>query len=116
MNTMFAAVSQRIKDIGVLRIVGYKRWQILGSFLIESMLLAIFGGGLGMLIGYLCNGMEQVGFMSAGQGGGKTIVFTMKVNWDVLKMGIGFTLVMGVLGGFLPSLAAMRQRPLEALR
>jgi putative ABC transport system permease protein len=116
MNTMFAAVSQRIKDIGVLRIVGYRRWQVLGSFLIESMLLAILGGGLGMLVGYLFDGFEQVGFMSAGQGGGKTIVFTMKVNWDVLKMGIGFTLVMGLLGGFLPSLAAMRQRPLEALR
>jgi putative ABC transport system permease protein len=116
MNTMFAAVSQRIKDIGVLRIVGYKRWQVLGSFLIESMLSAILGGGLGMLVGYLFNGVEQVGFMSAGQGGGKTIVFTMLVNWDVFKMAIGFTLVMGLLGGFLPSLAAMRQRPLEALR
>jgi ABC-type lipoprotein release transport system permease subunit len=116
MNTMFAAVSQRIKDIGVLRIVGYKRWQILGSFLIESMLLAVLGGGIGILVGLCFNDIEQVGFMSAGQGGGKTIVFTMKVSWDVLKMGIGFTVVMGLLGGFLPSLAAMRQRPLEALR
>jgi len=116
MNTMFAAVSQRIKDIGVLRIVGFRRWQILASFMLESLLLAIIGGGLGIAIGYLVNGIEQVGFMSAGQGGGKTVVFNMLVNKQVIITAAVFTLVMGLFGGFLPAFAAMRQRPLEALR
>src|SRR5437764_9280916 len=40
MNTMFAAISQRTKDIGVLRILGYSRWQVLVSFFMESLLLA----------------------------------------------------------------------------
>ena len=44
MNTMFAAISQRTKDIGVLRILGYSRWQVLMSFFLESLLL---GGGRG---------------------------------------------------------------------
>src|SRR5205823_4203540 len=56
MNTMFAAVSQRIKDIGVLRILGYKRWEILLCFLIESLLLAGVGGGLGFLVAFYVHG------------------------------------------------------------
>ncbi len=47
MNTMFAAVSQRIGDIGVLRILGYARWQVLVSFLLESLAIALVGGLLG---------------------------------------------------------------------
>src|SRR5262249_48906450 len=116
MNSMFAAVSQRIKDIGVLRVLGYNPWQILLSFLIESLLLAAVGGLVGMLIGYGFNGIEQTGVMSSGQGGGKTVVFTMVVNQSVLLWGLSFTLLMGALGGILPSLAAMRLKPLDALR
>jgi ABC-type lipoprotein release transport system permease subunit len=116
MNTMFAAVSQRIKDIGVLRILGYERQQILLSFLLESLLLALVGGALGVLIGLLVNGIEQTGFMSTGQGGGKTVVFKMIVNQFVLLMAAAFTVGMGILGGILPALSAMRLRPLESLR
>jgi ABC-type antimicrobial peptide transport system permease subunit len=113
---MFAAVSQRIKDIGVLRVLGYNRWQILVSFLLESLLLALVGGIAGLAIGYLVNGIEQTGVISSGQGGGKTVVFKMVVSQAVLLAGVSFTLIMGVLGGILPALAAMRLRPLESLR
>jgi ABC-type antimicrobial peptide transport system permease subunit len=116
MNTMFAAVSQRIKDIGVLRILGYSRWQILVSFLLESLLLALVGGALGVLLGYVFNGAQQTGFMSTGAGGGKTVVFSMLVNRLVLLYALGFTVGMGILGGILPALSAMRLRPLESLR
>jgi ABC-type antimicrobial peptide transport system permease subunit len=116
MNTMFAAVSQRIKDIGVLRILGYKRWQILASFLLESLLLAALGGALGLLLGYAVNGVEQTSYVSGGQGGGKTVVFSMLVNSTVLIYAVAFTLIMGFLGGLVPAWTAMRQRPLEALR
>src|SRR5206468_7175138 len=44
MNTMFAAVAQRIKDIGVMRILGSKRWQLLVSFMLESLVIAMAGG------------------------------------------------------------------------
>lgn len=116
MTTMFAAVSQRIKDIGVLRVLGYRRRHILLSFLLESLLLAVVGGGLGLLIGCAVNGVEQTGVMSSGQGGTKTVVFTMVVNRAVVLTAVGFTLAMGLLGGLLPALSAMRLKLLESLR
>jgi ABC-type lipoprotein release transport system permease subunit len=116
MNTMFAAVSQRINDIGVLRVMGYTRGQILLSFLLESLLLALVGGGIGLALGYLVNGMEQKGMISSGAGGGKFVVFKMTVDAWVLKLCIGFTLAMGLLGGLLPALSAMRLKLLDTLR
>ena len=113
---MFAAVSQRIKDIGVLRVLGYKRWQILISFLFESLLIAILGGGAGFALGSLVHGLEQTGFMSAGAGGGKTVVFKMLIDGTVIAYAVGFTLIMGILGGLLPAWTAMRQKPLDAMR
>src|SRR5207237_2339865 len=56
MNTMFAAVAQRIKDIGVLRILGFKRWQVLVSFLFESLLIAVIGGFVVLAIVSLSDG------------------------------------------------------------
>jgi len=117
MNTMFAAVSQRIKDIGVLRVLGFTKGQILLSFLLESMLLAILGGALGLGLGFLANGLEQTGVMnSGGGGGGKTIVFQISINAWVVSIAVGFTLLMGLLGGLLPSFTAMRMKVLDTLR
>jgi ABC-type lipoprotein release transport system permease subunit len=116
MNTMFAAVSQRIKDIGVLRIIGYSRWQILVSFLLESLLLALVGGLLGLAIGFSVNGIEQTGQLSSGQGSNKTVVFKMSVNAEVVTRALQFTLAMGLLGGLLPAFTAMRSKPLDAVR
>ena len=59
MNTMFAAISQRTKDIGVLRIIGFARWQILMSFFLESLVLALIGGLLGCALGSLANGCRR---------------------------------------------------------
>src|SRR5260370_30954309 len=47
MNTMYAAISQRTKDIGVMRLLGFSRWQILMSFLLESLVIAFIGGVVG---------------------------------------------------------------------
>jgi ABC-type lipoprotein release transport system permease subunit len=117
MNTMFAAVSQRIKDIGVLRIIGYSKLQILLSFLLESLLIAVLGGALGILAGMSFNGIEQQGQLSAGQGGpGKTVVFKMVVDSQVIRTAFVFTFAMGLLGGVVPALTAMRLKPLDAVR
>ena len=58
MNTMFAAVTQRRKDIAMLRILGFARWQVLFSFLVEALLLSLIGGSLGCALGTLANGCE----------------------------------------------------------
>src|SRR5262249_46197041 len=48
MNTMYAAIAQRTKDIGILRLLGFKRWQVLVAFLLESMTIAVIGGAIGV--------------------------------------------------------------------
>ncbi len=116
MNTMFAAVAQRIKDIGVMRILGFKRWQILVSFLLESLVIAIAGGLLGLLFGSLWNGVTATSVISSGQGGGKTVILRLIVDAQVLMAGAIFTLVMGRLGGLIPALSATRLKILETLR
>jgi ABC-type lipoprotein release transport system permease subunit len=116
MNTMFAAISQRIKDIGVLRIIGFTGWQVLLSFFLESLLLALAGGLLGCALGCLAHGWSATSIAGSGQGGGKTVVLKITVDATILAAGLAFTLIMGTVGGIIPALFAMRVRPLESLR
>ena len=116
MNAMFAAISQRTNDVGVLRILGYKRVHILISFFLESLLLALIGGLIGCALGSLCHGRTMHSIVSSGAGGGKSVVFQMVVNPLILAAGLGFSLLMGAVGGLLPALSAMRLKPLESLR
>lgn len=116
MNTMYAAVSQRIKDIGVLQLMGFKRRHILVSFVLESLLLAIFGGLLGCAIGLFADGWTANSVVSSGQGGGKSVVLELSVTGATLLSGLMLAMVMGLIGGFLPSISALRLRALEALR
>ena len=117
MNTMFAAISQRVKDIGVLRILGYARWQILASFLLESLGIALVGGLIGCALGMLSHGLSATSIVGSGQGGfGKTVIFRLVVDVNTLGIGILLTLFMGLFGGLLPALNAMRLKPLESLR
>lgn len=115
MNTMFAAVSQRIGDIGVLRLLGYARWHIVVSFLLESLAIALIGGLLGCALSTFTNGWS-VSSVIGGHAGGKFIVLKLAINADIIAIGILLTLLMGLLGGLLPALSAMRLKPLDALR
>jgi ABC-type lipoprotein release transport system permease subunit len=116
MNTMFAAISQRIKDIGVLRLLGYARWQILFSFLLESLLIALVGGVAGCLLGMVADGWTATSIITGQSGGGKFVVLKLVVDPSTLATGTLIALVMGLIGGLLPALAAMRLKPLDALR
>lgn len=116
MNTMFAAISQRTKDIGVMRILGFSRWQILASFFLEALLLAVLGGLIGCALGSLANGWTASSIISSGQGGGKSVVLKLVVDGAILAAGMVFSLVMGCIGGLLPALSAMRLKPLESVR
>lgn len=116
MNTMFAAVSGRTRDIGVLRILGFARWQVLLSFLIESMFLAFAGGILGCALGSLVHGQTMTSVISSGQGGFKTVVIVLTVDSAIIARGLLLTVTMGILGGLVPAINAMRVRPLESLR
>jgi putative ABC transport system permease protein len=111
MNTMFAAIGQRTKDIAVLRIMGFEAVHILLSFLLEATLIAGLGGILGLALGYATNGFTQSAAIGARQ-----IDFTFRIDGSIVSFAGVFTVVMGVLGGGLPALSAMRVKPLEALR
>jgi hypothetical protein len=117
MNTMFAAISARTRDIGVLRIIGYSPGQVLMSFYIESLVIAVIGGAMGCALAYLvANGYTASSIVSGGQGGGKSIVFKLVVDGSIVAVGMLFTLFMGSKGGLLPALSAMRLKPLDAIR
>ena len=111
MNTMFAAVAQRTREIGMLRILGFARWQVLVSFFFEGLLLALCGGLIGCAVGALCNGLAASSNMS-----GKSVMLKMVVDWRILSAGLGLSLLMGCLGGLLPALSAIRLKVLDSLR
>ena len=124
MLVMFAAIAQRVKDVGVMRVVGYKRWQVLVSFMLESLAIALLGGLIGValvlaldaLASAAWGGLTVTSTVTAGQGGGKSVVTKLVFGYDVVASGILFTIVMGRLGGLLPSVGAMRLGILESLR
>jgi ABC-type lipoprotein release transport system permease subunit len=116
MNTMFATISQRIKDIGVLRLLGFRRRHVLATFLLESVAIALVGGAIGCALGSLSDGYSANSIVSGGPGGGKFVVLKLTVDAQILVVGMLLAIVMGFLGGLLPSLRAMRWTALETLR
>jgi ABC-type lipoprotein release transport system permease subunit len=116
MNTMFAAISQRIKDIGMLRILGFARWQVLLSFFLETLLIAAVGGLIGVALGSLANGWNMTSIAGSANGGGKSVMFKLTVDLNIWLGVLTFSLAMGIFGGLLPALTAMRSRALESLR
>uniref|UniRef100_A0A7C4QXX3 ABC transporter permease n=1 Tax=Schlesneria paludicola TaxID=360056 RepID=A0A7C4QXX3_9PLAN len=111
MNTMFAAISQRRKDIAVLRIIGFQPHEILISFLLEAILISVVGGVLGISLGMFANGFSASAAMGA-----REVEFAFRVTNGTILYASLFALTMGILGGVLPALSVVRIQPLEALR
>ena len=99
-----------------MRILGFKRWQILVSFMLESLGIAIIGGIVGIALGSLFDGIQMTSNVSSGQGGGKTVIMKLAVDADIMICGLLFTIVMGRIGGLVPALSAMRKGILESLK
>ena len=99
-----------------MRIIGFKRWQMLVSFLLESLGIALLGGIAGLLLGSLTHGWSATSSISSGQGGGKTVILKLVVDGQVIMAGLVFIFVMGRLGGLIPAVNAMRLKLLESLR
>jgi putative ABC transport system permease protein len=113
MNTMYAAVARRSKEIGTLRVLGYSRTSILSSFFMESVLLASLGGLLGILLVLPLNGL------TTGLGSNTTfseVAFQLRVTPAIMLNGFGFALILGAAGGLLPAFGAARKQILNALR
>ena len=112
MNTMYAIVSQRTREIGTLRALGFSRFSILFSFVMESVLLAIIGGVLGCLVALPMNGFTA----GTGTTAFSELAFAFKVTPPLLLFGMGFAVLMGLVGGLLPALRASRMPITRALR
>jgi putative ABC transport system permease protein len=113
MNTMYATVGARTREIGTLRVLGFRRSQIYASFLLESVVLALLGGVLGCVISLPINLLSSGTFS---QTTFAEVAFQFRVTPSMMFKGIAFALVTGVLGGLLPARLAARKPVLDALR
>jgi len=113
MNTMYAAVARRAREIGTLRVLGFSKGGILTSFLLESLLLSAIGGVVGCLLVIPLNNITTgVGsFVTFSE-----IAFNFRVSPSIMLTGIIFALLMGTLGGLFPARSAARKEILMALR
>jgi putative ABC transport system permease protein len=113
MNTMYAAVAYRGREIATLRVIGFSRPAILTSFVLESLLLALLGAAAGILLMLPFNGM-QTGTSNAVTF--SEVVFALQITPKVAGYAVLFALVMGFVGGLAPAWHAARQNILNALR
>jgi putative ABC transport system permease protein len=111
--TMYGQVANRAHEVGTLRALGFSRRSILGSFLLESTLLAIAGGLIGA-VGSMLMGLvkfSMINFTSWSE-----IVFRFTPTPDIIVSSLIFAVVIGILGGFLPALRAAYISPVQAMR
>jgi putative ABC transport system permease protein len=113
MNTMYAAVAYRGREIATLRVIGFSRPAILTSFVLESLLLALLGALVGIVLMLPFNGM-QTGTSNAVTF--SEVVFALRITPAVATNAIIFALIMGFIGGLAPAWHAARQNILTALR
>ncbi len=112
-NTMYAAVASRGPEIGVLLTLGFRPHSVMGSFLVESVLIALIGGALGCLIALPINGLVT---STTNWASFSEVAFAFRVTPQLLLNGMIFALVMGIIGGLLPARHAAKQQVVDALR
>lgn len=113
MNTMFASVARRTKEIGTLRVLGFGRISILISFVLESVAIAVVGVIIAIIITLPLN------LVSTGTSNFTTfseIAFNFRVTWDLMLIALVFGVLIGLLGSLLPAIRASRLKIVNALR
>ena len=112
-NTMYNSVSSRAAEIATLRALGFGRSPVLLSVLVEGMLLGLIGGSIGGVLAYLMfNGIET----STMGSNFAQLAFSFRVTPGLLVEGAIFALFMGLLGGLLPAIRAVRMPIASSLR
>ena len=109
MNTMLMSVLERTREIGVLRALGWRRWQVIGMILQEALALGIVGGVGGIVAGVgMAWGLTLIPMI----GGMLAPIY----GPELFAQALAVALTTGVLGGIYPAWRATRMRPVEALR
>lgn len=113
MITMFAAVAQRTGEIGTLRALGFRRGAVLLAFLIESLLLSLVGGVIGLAAASL---MQTVNISTTNFQTFAELAFQFKLTAGIAARTVLFALAMGFVGGFIPAWRAARLNIVDSLR
>jgi putative ABC transport system permease protein len=113
MNTLYAMVAGRTREIGTLRVLGFRRRTILFGFLLEGALISAVGGALGVLLSLCWNGYSTgtLSWESFSE-----IVFDFRITPALALQGIVFAVVVGVIGSVLPALRAARLPVIASLK
>jgi putative ABC transport system permease protein len=113
MITMYAAVANRTGEIGTLRALGFRRSSILAAFLIESILLALVGGVMGLTLASFLQAftITTMNWQSFSQ-----LAFGFHLTLSIVVTTMIFSVFMGLVGGFLPSVRAARLEIVDSLR
>ena len=111
--TMYAAVANRTVEVGSLRALGFKRRSILVVFLIESLVIAITGGVIGIFLASFLQffNISTLNFQSFSE-----LAFSFSLSPSIIVTSLIFAVLMGIVGGFLPSVRAARLKIVNALR
>jgi putative ABC transport system permease protein len=113
MNTMYAAVAYRSREIATLRVLGFSRSSILTSFVFEAVMLSLLGAIVGIVLMLPFNGMTTG---TQNQTTFSEVVFSLRMTPVVVAWAIAFAVIMGLIGGLAPAWHAARQNILNALR
>jgi len=113
MITMYATVSNRTTEIGTLRALGFRRRNILATFMVESILLSLLGGLVGVGLASL---MQLVTVSTTNWDTFSEVAFAFALSPGIVAAGLVFAAVMGLVGGFLPAVRAARLGIVDALR
>jgi putative ABC transport system permease protein len=114
LNTMFAAVAARAREIATLRAIGFRGLPVVVAVMLETMLLALLGGIIGGLLAWLVFNGYSASTLAAGTVG--KLSFELKVSAELLWIGLLWALTIGFIGGLFPALRAARLPVTTALR
>jgi len=113
MITMYASVASRTGEIGTLRALGFSRASILTAFLVESLLLGLVGGVVGLVAASFMQALSisTMNFQTFAE-----LAFSFRLTPGIVAASLAFALGMGFIGGFLPAARAARMKIVDALR
>lgn len=114
LNTMYASVSARKREIGILRSIGFGNFSISFSIFIESAILTIVGGIIGCILVYVI--FHNYSVSTLNMASFSQVAFSFSVTIDTLSEGLKWACLIGMLGGILPALQASRLTTIETLR
>jgi len=111
MNTMYTSVLERTREIGIYKALGAENNTILTLFLVESGLIGVFGGLIGIVLGFAMALLVEMIGREMGVG-----LLHAWISWELAAFALIFSFSIGVLAGFLPARSAAKMNPVDALR